>query len=74
MNIQVLDKLFKAADDLNDEMIYEGFCKILVPNKPADGVLCHNCKFYNGIKDGCMLSNALDILDDAKNVYKTLKK
>lgn len=74
MNIPILDKLFNAADDLNYEMIYqEGLCHILVPNKPEDGVLCHNCKFYKSNKDGCMLSNVLDILDDAKRVYKIIK-
>ena len=73
MNIQVLDKLFKAADDLNDEMIYEGFCHTLVPDE--NGVLCHKCSFYKGSwgKGGCMLNNALSILDEAKSVYKTLK-
>lgn len=71
MNIQVLDKLFDVADDLNYDLTYGDFCKTLVPDIPDDGVLCHNCKFYG--KDGCMLSNVLDILDDAKSVYKTIK-
>jgi hypothetical protein len=71
MDIQILNKLFNAADDLNDEMIYEG-CHNLVPN--TGGVLCHNgCVFYKGHKEGCMLSNALSILDEAKRVYKTIK-
>jgi hypothetical protein len=79
MNIKVLDKLkivdnlFNAADDLNDDMIYGDFCQALVPDTPEDGVLCHGCKFYKSRKDGCMLSNALSILDDAKNAYKFLK-
>ena len=78
MNIQVLDKLFNAADDLNNEMIYGDFCKTVPKEKwwPESGVLCHNCRFYKltgNHDDGCMLSNALDILDDAKNVYKILK-
>jgi hypothetical protein len=79
MNIQVLNKLFDVADDLNDDLIYGDFCKTLVPKEKwysGDGVLCHNCRFYKltGDHDGwCMLGKALDILDDAKSVYKKLK-
>ena len=73
MNIKVLDDLFNAADELNYNMTYGDFCQTLVPNKPEDGVLCHNCKFYKGRTGGCRLSTALSILDDAKNVYKIPK-
>ncbi len=71
MNIQVLDKLFDAADDLNYDMTYGDFCHVLVPN--TNGVLCYSCRFYKDSKEGCMLSNVLSILDDAKNAYKILK-
>lgn len=71
--LKIVDNLFNAADDLNDDMIYGDFCQALVPDIPEDGVRCHNCKFYKSRKDGCMLSNALSILDDAKNAYKILK-
>jgi hypothetical protein len=74
MNIQVLDKLFDVADDLNYDLTYGDFCRNLVPNTPEDGVLCHGCRFYKNRKDGCMLCNALKFLDDAKDVYKFLIK
>ena len=76
MNIPVLDKLFDVADDLNNEMIYrEGLCQTLVSitNNP-EGLRCYDCIFYKSRKDGCMLSNALSILDDAKSAYKKIKK
>lgn len=73
MNIQVLDNLFKASDKLNNDMTYGDFCHILVPNN-TDGVLCYSCRFYKGYnKGGCMLNNALSILDDAKSAYELLK-
>jgi hypothetical protein len=70
VNTRVLDNLFKAADDLNDAMIYDGFCRNNIPN--TKGVLhCYKCTFHNN--KGCILNNALSLLDEAKSAYKILK-
>jgi GTP-sensing pleiotropic transcriptional regulator CodY len=64
MNIQALDNIFNAAEDLDAEMRFNYFCDDI--NDVSD---CSNCVFHKGLKDGCILNNALSILDEARNIY-----
>ena len=64
MNIQVLDNLFNAADDLVAEMCFNYFCDDI--NDVSD---CSECVFHTILTEGCILNNALSRLDEARNIY-----
>jgi hypothetical protein len=69
MNIQALDNLIKAVDDLSDTMNYtEDLCENNILH--TDGTHnCYGCVFYTNWNEGCMLNKVFALTHQIRTVY-----
>ena len=71
MNNKFLDNLFKANDELTEQMTYHNFCKQFTDENGH----CNGCPFLVSFQASsvCVLNKANSALEKAKEIYQNLK-